>query len=151
MSTQTTDADYDDDDNDQDVDLPEPARKRLRALEKENRQLKSLESENAELKQKEAVRTAGIKLNDVQFKALQATHSGESTPEALRKTAEALGFAAPVADADEADVSAHEQLANARTGAGHVGDTSYEDEMATARNVDEAKAIAVKHNRPWAG
>jgi len=147
MSNTQTDLD---DTDDSDVDLPEGARQRMRQLQKDNKRLAAFEHENAQLRQHEAIRTAGLELNETQIKALTATHEGESTPELLRKTAETLGFAQPLPDVDPSDQKAHEQLASARSGASNIADISYEQEVATARNAEELKAVALKHNRPWA-
>jgi hypothetical protein len=57
-------------------------------------------------------------LSPVQAKALWATHEGDPTPEALRATAQELGFVeAPKPDVPEAEVAAHQRMQQAAEGA----------------------------------
>jgi uncharacterized protein YceH (UPF0502 family) len=151
MSTDQDDPEYDDNDNIDEVNLPEPARKRLRQLTKENKRIAELEAQNARYQQRESIRSAGLDLNDDQVTALIATHKGESTPEALRETAERLKFVQSTPEVDPELEQAHERLANARTGGERVVDTSYEDELKAARTPQQVEEVARKHNRAWAG
>lgn len=88
---------YDIDGNPIEVETPNvrQMREHIKTLEDETARLKALETENAQLKQGEAIRSAGIELDEIRRKAFEAAHNGEWTPEAVRDTAVKLGWAAP--------------------------------------------------------
>jgi hypothetical protein len=101
--------DYDDDQNEQE----HPAERRIRE-KAEKREADELRAKLAEYERKDAVRHAGLDLNDKQLKALWAAHDGDPTPDALKSTAAALGFAkeeTPAVSAEE--IAAHERVAQA--------------------------------------
>lgn len=91
-------------------------RQRISEQAAQLKEAEDLRAENTRLVRQMAVRDAGLELNDRQRKALEATHEGEWSPEALRQTAADLGFAAATIQqsvpADElASLSRFEQAA----------------------------------------
>lgn len=87
-----------------------PAERRI--LQAKADKAAELEAEVAGLKRQMAVRDAGLELNDRQRRALEATHEGDWTPEAIRNTAAELGFAALTTQAVPADELAAMQRIN---------------------------------------
>lgn len=149
MSTFTTD------DNQSHPDLeaaPEGLRDYVKRLEREKREAETKAADVPKLQKQIALNEAGLSdLSKEQREALFAVHKGESTPEEIRKTAELLKFAEPKPEPADLDQAAHQQIANAQTGAaGTNQQLSYEQEMATANTREEVIAIAQKHGQPIA-
>lgn len=130
--------------------LPEGARARLRQLEKDAKRWGDIEAENNRYKQQEQLRDAGLNLTPKQMKALNAAHEGESNPEAFRKTAEELGFVAPVAETTTEEQQAHQQVQAASAGATVKGELSPEDAYAQANSPAEVLALARERGTPIA-
>lgn len=146
MSTITTD------DNQSHPDLesaPEGLRDYVKRIEREKREAEAKAADVPKLQKQIALGEAGLtNLTKEQQAALLKVHEGESTPDAFRKTAELLKFVEPVAEPADLDQAAHQQIANAQTGAGsQSAQLSYEQEMATANTREEVIAIAQKHGR----
>lgn len=153
MSTDTQESyepENEDLDSDANPDLPEPARARLRQLEKDKRAWQTDRDKLDRYELKDQLRGAGMDLSDKQITALLASHDGEKTPDELRKTAEELKFVDPIADTDQQDVDAHKQLDNARNGASQPNQqASFEADVAAATNMDELEAAHRRHGKPW--
>lgn len=120
----------------------------IRQLRKKADRVDTLEKELAEFKTKDAIRQAGLDLNERQIKALLASHEGETTPELLRKTAEELKFVEPEPETDPDVQAAHEKVQAASRGAQVTNPAGYEAEIAAARTKEEVYAIAQKYNKP---
>ncbi len=130
-------------------DLPESARAYLKRIEKEVIELRPLKVDNDRYKLEKELRADGMEFSDKQLKALLASHEGESTPSALRATAEELKFVEPKPATDPKDAEGHQAIDNARNGsqAGQAGVPSYAEEVANAQSMEELQKIAEKHGR----
>lgn len=88
-----------------------------RATEAE-RKAQEAEAKYQEMERKLALRDAGLSLSEKQIKAFVAAHEGEWSPEAVKATAEALGFSgAPKVEVPAAEVAAHQRMQEASAGA----------------------------------
>ena len=133
-------SDYHDDDlDDDDIETPQPQQRRqpteaeIRIWRKNAKKWEQAEPELTKLQRENLLlRTPGLAdLSDKQMRALFATHDGDQTPEALRATAQDLGFvAAPPPEVPDAEVQAHQRIAQASQGA----DASTPDPLAGALN-----------------
>lgn len=92
-------------------------RKELRKAQKELREAKEGSAAAEEARQEIAVLRAGLDLKPSQIKALRATHEGEWTADAVRATAEDLGFATPQDDNTE-ELASVKRMSEASSGAG---------------------------------
>lgn len=114
------DDDYDEIDADTDVpaqDNPRDLRRQLKEAKAKAKDNDELRAENARLKQDGIIRDAGLTLNDRQRLALQATHEGSWTPDAIKTTAADLGFFTPPAPApDDPSVALQDQISAAAAG-----------------------------------
>lgn len=128
-------------DNDYDEldEAPDQEQVRLKSLRDKAAKVDRLEPENTSLRTENALLKAGLgDLNDLQQKALIASHEGDLTPEALKATAATLGFTAETKE-EAPQVSAEEQAAHARvatvtTGASASGEPdSWTDRLAVAQ------------------
>lgn len=153
--------DYEDEDDIADV--PEPQsnnlvndlRSKLKAANKEARRAAELDAKIATYERRDSLRDSGLdSLNDRQRKALEATHEGAWTPEAIRTTAVELGFAEPLPpDVPAADVAAANRMAAASTGANTAPDRDAEIDamIAGAKNESELMAVYRQSGRAIAG
>lgn len=118
MSDTYTDDDLMQDD-DRDTDLVKTLRNQLRDAKKRSKEADELREKLTTYERKEALRDAGLTLNDKQLRALQAAHDGDFDAESIRQTAVELGFAAAPepSETDEA-LEAQERITAASAGAG---------------------------------
>jgi hypothetical protein len=127
----------DDPDYDDEPETPQPQQRRqpteaeIRIWRKNARKWEQAEPELTKLQRENLLlRTPGLNdLTPTKMKALFSTHEGEFTPEALRATAEDLGFVQPPPpEVPDQEVQAHQRIAQASQGA----DTSTPDPLAGA-------------------
>lgn len=116
-------------------------RERIKALEAEAAAKTELEAKIAGYERNDALRAAGLELDEKRRKALEAVHDGDWTAEKLRETAVTLGFAQPPQpDTPPAEVQAHQQMQAAASG-GNVGipdrDAELDAKLVQARSADE--------------
>ena len=82
------------------------------------------------------------------MKALFSTHEGEYTPDALRATAQDLGFVAPPPpDVPEEETEAHDRMFRASAGASPTGDAVDDASRIAAMTPDEVIAWAAANGR----
>ena len=109
MSNYETDDDYSDESDEQ------PENRNLKRLREKADKYDEAVARVAELERGMAVRDAGLTtLNERQLAAVQKMHEGDLTAEALRATAEGLGFVQPPSDPN---ADADNRMDNARQGA----------------------------------
>lgn len=139
--------DLDDDLDDEQTDAQRPSwakelRQENRRLAKEAKRAQELEQQLQSYQRADALRGAALNLTDRQRKALEATHDGEWTPEALRATAVDLGWAQP----PPPDTPPTEQAALERITQAAASETSSEvhatDRIASAQSPEEVLAAA---------
>lgn len=112
-----------DDDYDDELETEQPSRndrkeENLRQLREKARRADEAEAENQTLKRQLVFADAGLKLDPMKRKALEASHEGEWTPDAVRDTAVKLGWAdAPPPDVPNDEFKAHDEIARAAAGA----------------------------------
>lgn len=70
-------------------------RETISRLEGEAAEARTLQAKLDSFTRNESIRAAGLELDDVKRKALEAVHAGEWTPDALKQTAVQLGWAQP--------------------------------------------------------
>jgi hypothetical protein len=123
----------------------------IRNLRDKAKRADTLEADNQRLQRELNLSKAGISdLSEKQLKALDAAHDGESTPEALRKTAEELGFAEPIPETSTEEQQAHQQVQQAASGATKPGEQSPADQYAQANTPQEVLDIARRNGVPVA-
>lgn len=87
----------------------------IKDLRKQAKRANELDAEVKQLRQESAILKAGITdLTPAKQKALLAAHEGELDPDAIRKTAIELGFAADKSNTEAPQVPAEEQAAHQR-------------------------------------
>lgn len=111
----------------------EAALAREKALQDQVQGLAGVQLENAAYK-------ADLKLSDKQLRALFAVHEGDDFgAEALKATAEGLGFTAPATTPDATEAtpppppSAHSRIDAAASGSSTSGEKSWDEKFAEAR------------------
>jgi len=110
------DDDYDDDVQPE-ADNPRDLRVQLKAAKAEAKEANDLRAQVLRLTNDGVIRDAGLTLNDRQKAALQATHEGTWTPEAIKATAQDLGFLPPPAPVvDDPSLSQLDQITAASAG-----------------------------------
>lgn len=137
--------DYDDDD--QQTDGGRGLRAQLEAALAKAKDNDELRNENQRLKNDGVIRDAGLTLNDRQKAALQATHEGNWTPEAIKTTATELGFIQPPVTepvVDDPSLALHDQIAQASAGT-DAPPTSTEAQIdaSLAKATTEAEYLAI--------
>lgn len=143
----TFDDDYDDDaepEQDQPPARRGPTEAEIRIWRKEAKKWKEAEPQLTKLQQENLVlRTPGLNaLSERQMRALFATHDGEQTPDALRATAQDLGFvAAPEPEVPDAEMAAHQRLIDASAGAASVTPDPLDDAAKIAQ-MSEQEVLA---------
>jgi hypothetical protein len=114
------DDDYDQDllDSDaQPADLsPRDLRVQLKEANARAKEADNLRAENLRLKNEVVIRDAGLTLNDRQKAALQAVHTGDWTPDALKQSATELGFITAPVVPDDPSLALTDQLSQASAG-----------------------------------
>lgn len=89
----------------------------LRQLREKARRADEAEAENQRLKRQLVFADAGLKLDDMKRKALEASHEGDWTPDAIRDTAVKLGWAdPPKPDVPAEEFQAQDAIARASSG-----------------------------------
>lgn len=91
-------------------------RNQLKESSKRAKEAEELRTKLSEFERRDAIRAAGLELNDRQVRALLASHDGELTAEDLRATAVDLGFAQDETEVPEEEQAAHERVAAAAKG-----------------------------------
>lgn len=128
----------------------------IAALRKEAKQAKKLQEERDALVRENALLKAGLSgLSEKQTKALLATHDGDMTPDAIKATAQELGFTtdapAPTAEAPEptTELEALERIGQAAMGAGQHGVPSFIEELEAAKpkGQDAVLEVIARHGR----
>ena len=136
---------------------PGDLRRQLEEAKAEAKAAKALQEENNRLREDLAFRDAGLSLNDLQRKALLATHDGELKPEALKATAETLGFVQAPASApvqDDPSLAVHSQIAADAAGAESLSldrEAEIDQQLAAATTEEEVLAIYRSSGRPLVG
>jgi len=114
------DYDFDGDDNTPEEPSPRDLRVQLKEAKAKARQAEELRQENERLRTSLTLNEAGLKLNELQQTALKAAHTGSWDADAVRKTAEALGFAQapppPPPPVDDPSLGQIDQIAAAAAG-----------------------------------
>jgi hypothetical protein len=142
--TDDLDDDYDDQPTGDQPNAIKQMRSELRSLQKQLREASAGREEAEQLRRENLIlRTPGLNtLSERQQKALWATHDGELNTDALRSTAQELGFVAPPEPATPpAEQAALQRIADASAGA----DSTTQDPLAavmTAQNENEFWAAA---------
>lgn len=127
-------------------------RDRIKALEAQVAEKEQLEAKVRQFEQSEAMRGAGLELDEVRRRAFEAAHQGAWDAEAVRATAVQLGWAAPPDPAvPNEEIAGHQRLQAAFTG----GTTTPPDpeqeldaKLAGASNQDEFMAMYRESGRP---
>lgn len=150
----------DEDDYSEDEDSPlgrtvKTLRKELRKAQKELREAKEGSAAAEEARQEIALLRAGLDLKPSQIKALRAAHEGEWTAEAVRATAEDIGFATPKED-NQQELAALGRMSEASRGAGDPNRVdAYSDLESIPENdpdfVERVMSTVAKHggNTTW--
>lgn len=150
-------ADYEDYDGNDEEPNPRDLRQQLKAAKAEAKEAKE-RAERADRLERELVTVkAGLSLNERQTVALQAAHDGTWTPDAIRKTAEELGFITapppPPPPVDDPSLSAHDQIAAASAGTdAPPASRDAEIDAQILKATSEAELLAIYRNsgRPLA-
>jgi len=138
----------DDDLYDEEPQPEEPSREdpNLRQLRKKAKAHDEALARAEAAERKLVVAEAGLKLSPRQLDALTKVHDGDWTPEALKATAEELGFAAPPAR-EEPDLSAITRFNEVTAGGDTAPAPDYLEQLRNAATPDEVMAIAQKAGR----
>lgn len=113
-------------------------REHITQLEQRANEAEAKAAKADQLERQMAIRDAGLELNAKQLRALEATHEGEWTPEAIKASAAELGIGAevtpppPTPAVPPEEMAAAQRLTNAATGAVQTN-TSPDDDF-TARS-----------------
>lgn len=148
MSNYVPDDDTDDPDDQggREVKVVQIPRSQIRSLEKKAKERDDMAAENTRLTRQLALRDAELKLNPKQLTALERTHDGDWTPEAIKATATELGFFTPEPPPTE-ELEAHQRMTNASAGAlapsGDV-DAQYFAELSKATTTEETMAVVAR-------
>jgi hypothetical protein len=110
------DDDYDDDDATPGELSPRDLRQQLKEANARAKAADELRAENQRLKNEGIIRDAGLSLNDRQKAALQAVHSSDWTPDAIKQTATDLGFITAQPVVDDPNLSLTDQISAASAG-----------------------------------
>lgn len=111
------DDDYDDDPIDEQAARNDRKEENLRQLREKARRADDAEAENQRLKRQLVFADAGLKLDDMKRKALEASHEGDWTADAIRDTAVKLGWAEPPKpDVPPEEFQAQDAIARASSG-----------------------------------
>lgn len=129
-------------------------RERIEALEARDKLATELEEKLAKRERSDALRDAGLQLDEDRVTALQAVHKGEWTPDAVKETAVKLGWAQAAPPQQKTpEQEAQDRLDAARTG----GTTTPPDpealldaQIAAAKTPEELLAIYRQSGRPIA-
>lgn len=130
---------------------PEPETGSLLRTQLEAAQAKAreLEASNTQIARENHVLKAGLgDLAPEKLEALSVVHKGDMTPEALRATAEKLGFVEVTPEIAPDVEQGHQAIQQARAGAEAGSTSSYDAEVAAARNEQELFAVMEKYNSP---
>lgn len=147
-----------DDDLDLELDDLDPADdtplvRKLRAqLKKAGKQNRDLTSKVQSYERTDAIREAGLNLTARQLKVLAREHEGDITPEALKATAEELGWTVPDPEAEETDaeLDAIEQTTQAASGAKpKAAGSTISVEEAASWPVDKQQRFMKQHPDAW--
>jgi hypothetical protein len=152
----TDDLDLHDDTDDDSTDdgdgnaLIRKLRTQLKAANKRASRVDDLESEVSTLKRREQVRKAGLDLTDAQLAALAKVHDGDDTPEALKATAVALGWATDEGgDEQQAQVdqaaATQQRISAAQNGATAASNSVLKPEEVNGWATDRLMALNDKH------
>lgn len=147
----------DDDQDDELVDdsrLVRDLRKQLKDANKALREAQEGSAKAEAMERKVAVLEAKLDLNERQQKALFASHDGEWTADALRTTAEELGFIQPSKELQD-EIAAHGRVREAAQGASEVRADPVAEmdalDMSDPQYQEKVMALVSKHggNSAW--
>jgi|SRR5580765_474238 len=119
----------------------------IRNLREKAKRADTLESDNSRLARENSLLKAGVNnLTEKQLTALNAAHGdGEITPEALRKTAEELGFAQPIPETSTDEQQKHQQVNDAASGSTRPEQQPLVDQYAQANSPAEVLDLVRKN------
>lgn len=146
------DSNYDDeyDDQPQEPQHVRDLRKQLKEANKRAKEADELREKVTLMERRSALSAAGLSINDRQFKALQAAHEGDWTPDAVKATAVDLGWIKeePAETVPAEEVDFHRRQLGA-TGV-PAGNPDLHAEIAGTKNLDELMALMQARGYPTA-
>ena len=138
------------------VEIPESPnvrqmRERIEQLEAEANRAKDLEAQLQGVQRTHALSSAGLQLDEVKQKALEAVHQGEWTPDALKDTAVKLGWMEATPPVPPQEQQSLGRMEAAIQGGNHVppnADVELDQRLAQARTEQEFIEIYRQSGRP---
>lgn len=121
----------------------------LKILRKKAKQHDEAVARAEKAERKLAVSEAGLKLSSRQLDALVATHSGDWEPEALKTTAQELGWYEPPEEETNTDeAEAHQRMDAAAAGGTTVPAVDWDAELKKAKTEEEFMETYRRSGRP---
>lgn len=150
-----TDFDYDDEQDEDEQGSQDPEwlrnlRREAKTGKKAQKRLNDLEAQLKSYERRDALREAGLNLNDTQRKLLERGYEGEWTPDGVRQFAIEAGWAQPAEpDVPEQEVQAIQRMASAAVGAGEAApNEDFFAKLEGAQTEQEAMAIIEAQGLP---
>lgn len=134
---------YNDDDDQNQQEHPD-----IRALRQKAKERDQLANQLAERERELAFAKSGLDFDDPKLKYFIKGYDGELTPEAIKAKAQEDGFLAPPPPPNQQEVSGHQRITNASSGASETPTPELADLISQASTPEEVMQLVHKGNLP---